>query len=231
MFNDATMDISAWASNPVVLKMLQRARLLLQEGAMNDRDLEELLLAHLKHPSNQHKSEFNEHVLSSRRIMANPEELAAAMNEQLDERQLGNRAYTSGDFQTALHHYARGLNVLRLLQPDNPGDQKVIREAELALLLNSAAAHLACGAYGACMEACSTVLSYDASNTMAHLRRAKAHMLRREYQAADEDLNAAEALSNGSRAQELRSLRHELRLLRLRDRRTDKSVYERMFKA
>ncbi|GLC45092.1 hypothetical protein PLESTF_001560000 [Pleodorina starrii] len=230
LFNDPATDVSAWASNPVVLKMLRRARQMLQEGTVGEQELEQALLKFIKHPTNPHKAEFEQRVASCG-VVVTPEQLSAAMNEQLEERQAGNRAYTAGDPQTALHHYSRALAILRLLQPDNSADQQIIREAQSALLLNSAAAHLATCAYGACIEACSAVLSYDEANVTAHLRRARAHMMRREYQAAEEDLRAAESLSDGSRDQELRNLHSELRTIRLRDRKTDKSVYGRMFKA
>ncbi|GLC59259.1 hypothetical protein PLESTB_001467400 [Pleodorina starrii] len=213
LFNDPATDVSAWASNPVVLKMLRRARQMLQEGTVGEQELEQALLKFIKHPTNPHKAEFEQRVASCG-VVVTPEQLSAAMNEQ-----------------TALHHYSRALAILRLLQPDNSADQQIIREAQSALLLNSAAAHLATCAYGACIEACSAVLSYDEANVTAHLRRARAHMMRREYQAAEEDLRAAESLSDGSRDQELRNLHSELRTIRLRDRKTDKSVYGRMFKA
>jgi hypothetical protein len=44
----AVQDVSLWASNPLVIKMLRRVRRLLKKGTVSEQELEEGLLAYLK---------------------------------------------------------------------------------------------------------------------------------------------------------------------------------------
>ncbi|KXZ47482.1 hypothetical protein GPECTOR_35g920 [Gonium pectorale] len=223
--------------------MLQAVRIKLEEADAATRDtlaplLRYPVLARLVHslfndpsvsPANPHSADF-ERLTAPRLAATTPEQLSAAMNEQLEERQLGNRAYAAGDPRVALRHYERGLAVLRLLQPDSPHDAAVVQEAQVTLLLNTAAAYLAAGEPGAAVAACGRALELDPGNAAARVRRAKALMARREYQAAAADLDAAEQLWGGSRGEELRALRAQLRMLRQRDEAADRGLYSRMFR-
>ncbi|KAG2453687.1 hypothetical protein HYH02_001899 [Chlamydomonas schloesseri] len=231
LFNDPDTDVAAWASNPQVLSMLRRARRMLQRGDATEQQLEAALLTYLKGPDNPQRAEFKQ-LATPQLTNTTPEQLAAALNEQLEERQQGNAAYRAGDLQGALRHYARGLAVLRLLRPAGPQDQAVLQEAVVGLQLNSAAAQLAAGAAGTCVDLCSEVLAAAPGHLTALLRRARAHVLRHDYQAAEADLRAAEvadAACGGARAEELRGLWAELRAQRQRDLQVDRGMWGRMF--
>ncbi|KAG2445607.1 hypothetical protein HXX76_000218 [Chlamydomonas incerta] len=224
--------VSSLFNDPdTVQSMLQRARRMLQRGDVSERQLETALLAYLKGPGNPQRAEFKQlatpHVTNT-----TPEQLAAALNEQLEERLQGNAAYRAGDMQAALRHYTRGLAVLRLLRPSGPQDQALLQEAVVGLQLNSAAAQLAAGAPGTCVDLCSEVLAAAPGHLAALMRRARAHVARHDYQAAEADLRAAEdadAASGGTRADELQRLWAELRAQRQRDRQADRGVWGRMF--
>ncbi|KAG2482353.1 hypothetical protein HYH03_018703 [Edaphochlamys debaryana] len=227
LWNDPDTDASAWASNPLVLGMLRRAARLLARGELSEAQLEEALLAHIKAPGTPGAAEWSER-LRPRLAAPSPEQLASAMNEQLEERRAGSAAYAAGDPAGALRHWGRGLAVLGLLAPGGEGERRLVEEAKVGLLLNSAAAHHATGAYGAAAEACAAALALDPGCGAAHVRRARALLARREYEAAAADLDAAEALCGAARAGELRGLRAALRAARGRDVGAERALYGRM---
>lgn len=46
--NDVHQDFEKWAANPLVLQMLEQAKMLLADGKLTEQDVEEALLAQLK---------------------------------------------------------------------------------------------------------------------------------------------------------------------------------------
>ncbi len=61
----------------------------------------------------------------------------------------------------------------------------MLLRTQQTLRLNMAAAHLAARDYGACVAACGEVLAEDPACVTALLRRARAHMLRGDFQVGD----------------------------------------------
>mmetsp|Transcript_6686 Transcript_6686/g.9074 ORF Transcript_6686/g.9074 Transcript_6686/m.9074 type:complete len:344 (-) Transcript_6686:184-1215(-) len=185
--NDPRNDFSKWASNPLVLEMLQQAKELMDEGRMSEDEAERLILAQLKDPANPAYHDFKLKTKQVVRLGTN--ELVPALNEQLKERRQGNELYKARKFQAALRHYHNGLGICNFVVGMSGADQKEIDSNKVHCLLNISAAHLALKEPGQAVKHATEAIELDPKNVKAFLRRAKAHIARREYNLATADLS------------------------------------------
>lgn len=120
--------------------------------------------------------------------------LVGALNEALRERWAGNAAYRTGRLGEAAAAYARSLAVLDHVRGAGAGDQAEVLKNKAAVLWNLAAVHLAAAEPFAAIQRCTTALEEcapaDEQRLRLLLRRAAAHVARREYAAAARDLEA-----------------------------------------
>eukprot|EP00803_Ostreobium_quekettii_P008768 evm.model.scf_4361.2 EVM.evm.TU.scf_4361.2 scf_4361:2653-7237(-) len=182
-------DLSKWAGNARVLAMLGQAQAVLDSGRMSEEEVEDMLLRHLKDPSNPHHDEFEAKTRQTVRV--NTDQLVHALNEHLAERRKGNAAYGAKRFSEALAHYERALAVVELVEAINPADAEEIDANKVAVLLNIAAVRVEEKSFGAAVEMCTRALQLDPKNAKGLLRRARAHAGRHDCGAARRDLSAA----------------------------------------
>ncbi|KAL4428099.1 hypothetical protein ABPG75_002188 [Micractinium tetrahymenae] len=194
--NDPSGDFSKWASNPRVVEMLREAKRLMDDGYLNEDEVEQFMIRQLQDPKNEGHTQFKK---ATRQVARLPiDQLVGALNEHLTERRKGNAAYRARDFKTALHHYERAQAVVEYVQGLSRADQAEVEVNKVAVYLNLAAVYLALQEYGSAASFCSKALAIDPRNCKALLRRAKAHTGRHDYGAADADLATLHTLDPGS---------------------------------
>ena len=153
-------------------------------------------------------------------------QLVGALNEQLTERSMGNRAYKAGRFDEALACYTRALSILDFVAGVSAADQEEVIKNKGVVLWNMAAAHLGLAECGAAVTRCTEALALRPPpepefEVKLLLRRAKAHAQRRNYALAEADLEAVKAIEPWNFDAE--DAAANMRRLRARDASADKA--------
>jgi len=107
--NDPRNDFSKWANNPLVIRMLTKAKELMDEGRMTEDEAEHLILQQLNDPSHAAHHDFK--LKTKQVVRLGTDQLVPALNEQLQERRKGNDLYKARKFNAALKHYNNGLSI------------------------------------------------------------------------------------------------------------------------
>ena len=180
MSNTPDTPFDVWIQNPRILEMFRKAHRLLRRGRIQEKEIEHFLRQYLAsvHPNLQRGP----------CVALTSQELLAPLNEQLEERTLGNAAYRKGDLDTAKAHYDRALGILDLIRGRHALDQDAIDRCRNDLRLNSAAVYMQKGFHGAAIDICTRVLNQDPKNVKALERRARAYRLRHDPVRARADL-------------------------------------------
>lgn len=146
---------------------------------------------------NSEAEAFKERTKMSARL--DTAQLVGALNEQLEERSKGNKAYKAGRFDDALAAYTRAMAILDFVIGVSAADQAEVVKNKGIVLWNMAAAHLGSAECGAAVARCSEALALRPApepefEVKLLLRRAKAHAQRRDYALAQADLDAVKAI-------------------------------------
>mmetsp|Transcript_28370 Transcript_28370/g.54044 ORF Transcript_28370/g.54044 Transcript_28370/m.54044 type:complete len:348 (+) Transcript_28370:214-1257(+) len=190
--NDPRNDFSKWANNPLVIRMLTKAKEMMDEGRMSEDEAEHLILKQLNDPN--HISHHDFKLKTKQVVRLATDQLVPALNEQLQHRRKGNDLYKAKKFKQALKCYNDGISICNFVVGMSGPDQKEIDINKVACLLNIAACNIAMKDYGQAIRNSTEAVELDPLNVKALLRRAKAYIGRREYQSAKKDLDKVKDL-------------------------------------
>eukprot|EP00884_Botryococcus_braunii_P009708 jgi/Botrbrau1/18739/Bobra.0386s0062.1 len=190
--NDEHGDFGKWASNPMVLQMLQQAKELMDSGHLSERELEQALIAQLQEPGTPGHADFMRSVRP--KVTLPTDQLVNALNEQLQERYKGNEYYKAGKFQEAMQHYCRAEAIINFVSGASPSDQDEVDVNRFFVYLNIAAACMGLRQYGQAVTYSTKALDLQPQNAKALMRRAKAYMYLHEYANAESDIRRVQSL-------------------------------------
>jgi len=182
--NDPNGDFEKWAKNPRVIEMLATAQRMMEDGRLEERDMEEHLIRMLKDPGSTHHDEYKQATEMKARLPT--DQLVQALNEHLQERNKGNVAYRKQAYDTALHHYLRAKSIVDLVEGLSTADQEEVVVNAVAVNCNLAAVYLALREFGAAVAAADDALVLDGGCEKALVRKAKALVGQHEYVSAEE---------------------------------------------
>ena len=133
--------------------------------------------------------------------------------EMIFFKEQGNALFKQHNYKEALALYEKSLIYFEYCfagSLDERNQADIIREV---CLLNAAACFLCLKLYSKCIEYCTDAIEVDDSNPKAWFRRARAHRLTHDFDAAEKDLERAREVSNGE-TDTIQSIDRELRLLK-----------------
>jgi len=223
--NDPNNDFSKWANNREVLKLLDSAKRMMDEGRLSEDEAEEMMYQIVSSPSMEWHHEWK--LKTKQQVRLPTDQLLGALNEHLEERRKGNELYRDRKFQAALKQYERALGIVELVVGMSGYDQKEIDKNRISTYLNIAAVHLAQKNAGECVQFCSKAIDLDGENIKGLLRRAKGFTMRHEYESAKADLEKVKDLEpwNLEAEEDLRKLKKVAQ----RDREEQKRLYGGIF--
>lgn len=137
--------------------------------------------------------------------------------DRLDEmvlfKEQGNTLFKQHNYKGALALYEKSLIYFEYCFDGSPDERKRADTIREVCLLNAAACFLRLKLYSKCIEYCTDAIQVDDSNPKAWFRRAKAHRLTHDFDAAEKDLERARQASNGD-TDTVQAIDRELQLLK-----------------
>ena len=135
------------------------------------------------------------------------------LDEMIHFKEQGNNLFTQQNYKEALALYEKSLIYFEYCFDGSPDERKQADAIREVCLLNAAACFLRLRLYSKCIEYCTDAIEVDDSNPKAWFRRARAHRLTHDFDAAEKDLDKAREVSN-SETDTIQSIYCELRLLK-----------------
>jgi len=134
-------------------------------------------------------------------------------NKMVLFKEQGNTLFKQQDYKEALALYEKSLIYFEYCFDGSPNERKQADAVREVCLLNAAACFLRLKLYSKCIEYCTDAIEVDDSNPKAWFRRARAHRLTHDFNAAEKDLERTREVSNGD-TDTIQAINRELRLLR-----------------
>ena len=112
--NDEQGDFGKWAKNPRVIEMLQHAKDLVDNGYVDEEELQYRMIEYLKNPNAEGHAQFDKKV--NRKVNVESKDLVGALNEQCTLRHEGNLQYAKKNFEEAKEKYEQALSIMNLIK-------------------------------------------------------------------------------------------------------------------
>jgi tetratricopeptide (TPR) repeat protein len=228
--NDEQGDFGKWAKNPRVIEMLQRAKELVDNGHVEEDELEHRMIKYLQQPENEGHEKFDARV--NRKINVEQKDLVGALNEQCTLRHEGNLLYVKKNFEEALLKYGQALSIMNLVKAsDQRMGQYEINQNKTLCLMNIASACVGMKDYGAAiknLDEAELAWPDQVKNFKLYTRRARAHVYRGNFAEAKRDSETA--ISIDSKHEEIREVEWMIDTYRQKYAREEKERARTMFK-
>jgi len=194
--NDEQGDFGKWAKNPRVIEMLQHAKDLVDNGYVQEEELEHRMVEYLKNPNAEGHEQFDKRV--NRKINVESKDLVSALNEQCTLRHEGNLLYVKKNFEEAKEKYEQALSIMNLIKAtDRQMGQFEIEQNKSFCLMNIASVCIGMKDYGEAIEhlnKAEEVWPEPTGNFKLYTRRARAHIYRANFAEAKKDLQTAKSI-------------------------------------
>ncbi|CAL6416908.1 hypothetical protein Bathy08g00880 [Bathycoccus prasinos] len=194
--NDEQGDFGKWAKNPRVIEMLQHAKDLVDNGYVDEEELQYRMIEYLKNPNAEGHEQFDKKV--NRKVNVESKDLVGALNEQCTLRHEGNLQYAKKNFEEAKEKYEQALSIMNLIKAaDRQMGQFEIEQNKSLCLMNIASACIGMKDYGEAIERLNKaeeVWPEPPGNFKLYTRRARAHVYRANFTEAKKDLQTAKSI-------------------------------------
>jgi tetratricopeptide (TPR) repeat protein len=194
--NDEQGDFGKWAKNPRVIEMLQHAKDLVDNGYVDEEELQYRMIEYLKNPNAEGHAQFDKKV--NRKVNVESKDLVGALNEQCTLRHEGNLQYAKKNFEEAKENYEQALSIMNLIKAaDRQMGQFEIEQNKSLCLMNIASACIGMKDYGEAIERLNKaeeVWPEPPGNFKLYTRRARAHVYRANFTEAKKDLQTAKSI-------------------------------------
>ena len=185
--NDEQGDFGKWAKNPRVIEMLQHAKDLVDNGYVDEEELQYRMIEYLKNPNAEGHAQFDKKV--NRKVNVESKDLVGALNEQCTLRHEGNLQYAKKNFEEAKEKYEQALSIMNLIKAaDGQMGQFEIEQNKSCIGMKD---------YGEAIERLNKaeeVWPEPPGNFKLYTRRARAHVYRANFTEAKKDLQTAKSI-------------------------------------